>query len=133
MWQAQRQHVFWPQRFGDQVAGEGGIDAAGQPQHRFLEACLGNFIFQKFDEHKFGNFRVDVQFFGEIGETAVRTEDAHSMALFLARQEGLFVGISAAAAVVAALQVARELDEGVVVTVLPDNGFKYLSERFWKG
>ncbi|MCB8943880.1 MAG: cysteine synthase family protein [Ardenticatenaceae bacterium] len=66
-------------------------------------------------------------------DTAVRTEDAHSMALFLARQEGLFVGISAAAAVVAALQVARELDEGVVVTVLPDNGFKYLSERFWKG
>jgi cysteine synthase B len=65
-------------------------------------------------------------------ETAVRTEDAYEMALFMARQEGLFVGISAAAAVVAAVQVARELEEGVVVTILPDNGFKYLSERFWK-
>ncbi len=65
-------------------------------------------------------------------ETAVRTEDAYKMALFLARQEGLFVGISAAAAVVAAIQIAHELDEGVIVTVLPDNGFKYLSERFWR-
>lgn len=61
----------------------------------------------------------------------VRTEDAYEMARFLAREEGLFVGISAAAAVVAALQVARELERGQVVTVLPDSGFKYLSERFW--
>lgn len=66
-------------------------------------------------------------------DTAVRTEEAYEMALALARQEGLFVGISAAAAVVAAVRVAQELDKGVVVTVLPDNGFKYLSERFWKG
>jgi len=60
-----------------------------------------------------------------------RTEEAYAMARFLAREEGLFVGISSAAAVSAALQVARELDSGVVVTVLPDSGFKYLSERFW--
>lgn len=62
----------------------------------------------------------------------VRTEDAYDMVRFLAQQEGLFVGISAAAAVVAAVDIGRELDEGVVVTVLPDNGFKYLSERFWE-
>lgn len=62
----------------------------------------------------------------------LRTEDAYEMARLLARQEGLFVGISAAAAVTAAIQVARELSEGVVVTILPDNGFKYLSERFWQ-
>lgn len=61
----------------------------------------------------------------------VRTEEAHAMARFLARQEGVLVGVSAAAGVVAALNVARELDEGVVVTVLPDSGYKYLSERFW--
>ena len=61
----------------------------------------------------------------------VRTEEAHAMARFLARHEGVLVGVSAAAAVVAALNVARELDEGVVVTVLPDSGYKYLSERFW--
>jgi S-sulfo-L-cysteine synthase (O-acetyl-L-serine-dependent) len=62
---------------------------------------------------------------------AVRTEEAYEMARFLARQEGLFAGISAAAAVVAAVQAARSLAEGLVVTILPDNGFKYLSERFW--
>ena len=62
----------------------------------------------------------------------VRTEDAYRMARALAREEGLFVGISAAAAVAGAVEVARDLDVGVVVTVLPDNGFKYLSERFWR-
>ncbi|MFW6182877.1 MAG: PLP-dependent cysteine synthase family protein [Chloroflexota bacterium] len=62
----------------------------------------------------------------------VRTEDAYEMARLLARREGLFLGISAAAAVAAAVDVARTLREGVVVTVLPDNGYKYLSERFWK-
>ncbi len=60
-----------------------------------------------------------------------RTEDAYAMARFLARNEGLFVGISAAAAVVAAIRAARDLTGGVVVTIMPDNGFKYLSERFW--
>jgi cysteine synthase B len=62
----------------------------------------------------------------------IKTEDAYDMVRFLAQQEGLFVGISAAAAVVAALEIGRELDEEVMVTVLPDNGFKYLSERFWE-
>ncbi|MFW5943513.1 MAG: PLP-dependent cysteine synthase family protein [Chloroflexota bacterium] len=62
----------------------------------------------------------------------VRTEDAYEMARLLARREGLFLGISAAAAVAAAVDVARTLREGVVVTMLPDNGYKYLSERFWK-
>jgi cysteine synthase B len=62
----------------------------------------------------------------------IRTEDAYEMALELARQEGVFVGISGAASVLAALEVARDVDAGVVTTILPDNGFKYLSERFWK-
>ena len=62
----------------------------------------------------------------------VRTEAAYEMARRLAREAGLFVGVSAVAAVVGALQVAQELERGVVVTVLPDNGMKYLSERFWQ-
>lgn len=65
-------------------------------------------------------------------ERVVRTEDAYEMALFLARVEGLFVGISAAAAVVTAVQVGQQIDRGVVATILPDNGFKYLSENFWE-
>jgi S-sulfo-L-cysteine synthase (O-acetyl-L-serine-dependent) len=64
----------------------------------------------------------------------IRTEDAHKMTLRLAREEGLFVGISSGAAAVAALQVASQLDEGVVVTVFPDAGYKYLSDKsLWEG
>ena len=55
----------------------------------------------------------------------VRTEAAHEMLIRLAREEGLFVGISSAAAAVVAIQVASELDEGVVVTVFPHEGYKY--------
>lgn len=61
----------------------------------------------------------------------VSTGDARAMARRLARQEGLFVGISAGAAVVAALRVARELTHGLVVALLPDGGFKYASAPFW--
>ena len=60
-----------------------------------------------------------------------RTEDAYVMARYLARSEGLFVGISSAAAVYTAIRLAQTLEEGVVVTILPDGGYKYLSERFW--
>lgn len=64
----------------------------------------------------------------------VRTEDAREMVLRLAREEGLFVGISSGAAVVAALRVAQGLEEGVIVTVFPDSGDKYLSDKsLWEG
>jgi S-sulfo-L-cysteine synthase (O-acetyl-L-serine-dependent) len=59
----------------------------------------------------------------------VVTEDAHAMLLRLAREEGLFVGISSAAAAVAALKVAEQLEEGIVVTLFPDAGYKYLSDK----
>ena len=62
----------------------------------------------------------------------ISTEAAYDMTLRLARQEGLFVGISSGAAAVAALQVAAELETGLVVTLFPDAGYKYLSERFWE-
>ena len=61
----------------------------------------------------------------------VRTEEAHAMCRRLAREEGLLVGVSSGAALVAALRAAEELDEGVIVTVFPDGAAKYLSEPFW--
>ncbi len=62
----------------------------------------------------------------------IPTEAAHAMVRRLARQEGYFVGISSGAAAVAALQIAEQLDSGVVVTVFPDAGYKYLSdETLW--
>ena len=62
----------------------------------------------------------------------ISTEAACEMTLRLAREEGLFVGVSSGAAAAAALQVAENLDQGSVVTVFPDAGYKYLSERFWE-
>lgn len=59
----------------------------------------------------------------------ISTEEAYKMVRELARQEGLFAGISSGAAAVAALQVAETLDEGLVVTVFPDAGYKYLSDK----
>ncbi len=62
----------------------------------------------------------------------VATEDAQEMTRRLAREEGLFVGVSAGANVFAALRLARELKEkAVIVTILCDGGGKYLGEDFW--
>jgi cysteine synthase len=58
----------------------------------------------------------------------VESEDALTMTRRLAREEGLLVGISSGAAVVASMEVARRLGpSGTVVTILPDTGERYLS------
>jgi len=66
----------------------------------------------------------------------IATEDAYAMARQLSRGAGLLVGISAAAAVVGSMKIAKDLQlrrgqEAVIVTILCDSGEKYLSERFW--
>jgi S-sulfo-L-cysteine synthase (O-acetyl-L-serine-dependent) len=61
----------------------------------------------------------------------VSDDDAYGMLRRLAREEGLLVGPSSGAAAACALQVARELREGTVVTLFPDGGSRYLSQRFW--
>ncbi len=62
----------------------------------------------------------------------VATEEAQAMTRRLAREEGIFVGVSAGANVFAALRLARKLNsEAVIVTILCDGGGKYLSESFW--
>ena len=65
-------------------------------------------------------------------EMGIETEAAQAMARRVARKEGLLIGVSAAAALVGALQVAQDAAAGsVVVTFFPDSGDKYLSEHFW--
>jgi cysteine synthase B len=61
----------------------------------------------------------------------IATEDAYAMVRELARREGWFVGVSAAANIVAALRVAQTIEEGVIVTILCDGASRYLSEKFW--
>ena len=64
-------------------------------------------------------------------DLAVSTEEAYAMTLRLAREEGLLAGVSAGAAMVAALRVAKQARPGMIVTIFADSGDKYLSERFW--
>jgi cysteine synthase B len=69
-------------------------------------------------------------------EMEVETEAAYATAKRLAREEGLLVGISAAAAVDACMRIAKEEAaagrDAVIVTVLCDSADRYLSERFWE-
>jgi cysteine synthase B len=62
------------------------------------------------------------------------TEDAHAMTRRLAREQGLLVGVSSAAAVVGCLRIVEGLkinQHATIVTILCDSGEKYLTERFW--
>jgi len=66
----------------------------------------------------------------------VATEEAHAMARRIARECGLLLGISAAAAIFGSLRIAEQLalkkaQPPMIVTILCDSGDKYLSERFW--
>lgn len=68
-------------------------------------------------------------------DLGIRTEDAQVMTKRLAREEGILAGVSSGAALCGCLEVARHLPRGesaVILTVFPDSGDKYLSERFWK-
>ena len=65
----------------------------------------------------------------------ISTEASYAMTRRMARDEGLLVGISAGANVVAATQLAQRLvdngESGTIVTILCDGAAKYLSEPFW--
>ena len=61
----------------------------------------------------------------------IATEDALAFTRRLAREAGLLVGPSSGAALAGCLQIARTLDDAVIVTIFPDTGDRYLSERFW--
>ncbi len=66
---------------------------------------------------------------------SIRTEDAYRMVKRLAREEGLLVSPSSAAAFAGCLAIAMRIPRGehaVIVTVFPDSADKYLSERFWE-
>jgi cysteine synthase B len=62
----------------------------------------------------------------------VEDEDAFDVARALALQEGLFVGMSSGAAVAGALRVAREMESGTIVVILPDRGDRYLSTNLFR-
>ncbi len=62
----------------------------------------------------------------------IKDEDAYETARLLAREEGLFIGMSSGAAAFVALQLAKELSRGVIVVILPDGGERYLSTTLFR-
>ena len=62
---------------------------------------------------------------------SVFTEDAYEMTCRLARQDGILAGYSSGAALQACYQLANEIQEGLIVTVFPDSGERYLGTQFW--
>ncbi len=62
----------------------------------------------------------------------VQDEEAFETARLLAAKEGLFVGMSSGAAVAGALRIAKDLDQGIIVTLLPDRGDRYLSTTLFR-
>jgi cysteine synthase B len=65
-------------------------------------------------------------------DVRVSTERAHAFTRRLAAEEGLLVGVSSGAALAASLDLAARVREGVIVTIFPDSGTRYLTERFWE-
>lgn len=66
-------------------------------------------------------------------KVAVATDAAYEMVYRLGSEAGLVVGQSSGAALVAALEVARDVDAGIVVAIFPDFGDRYLSTVLWHG
>lgn len=66
------------------------------------------------------------------GKIQVSTEEAYEMVRRLAREKGLLVGQSSGAAMAAALEVARKIKRGVIVTIFADSGSRYLSTSLWR-
>ena len=62
----------------------------------------------------------------------VESEEAFEMARHIVAQEGIFVGMSSGAAMIAALKTAKQLDKGLIVVIFPDRGEKYLSTNLFQ-
>ncbi len=61
----------------------------------------------------------------------VNTEEAYNLVRQIAREEGILVGQSSGAALRAALQIASEVRDAVIVTMFPDGGSNYFSTKLW--
>lgn len=65
-------------------------------------------------------------------KVTVEDEEAFQTTRRLATQEGLFVGMSSGAAVAEALRIAKDMDYGTIVAILPDRGDRYLSTNLFR-
>ena len=62
----------------------------------------------------------------------IEDEEAFEITRQLATKEGIFAGMSSGAAVAGALQIAKKMSRGTIVTILPDRGDRYLSTTLFR-
>ena len=62
----------------------------------------------------------------------VEDDPAYEVTRLLATKEGIFVGMSSGAAIVGALRIAKKMDSGIIVVILPDRGDRYLSTTLFR-
>jgi cysteine synthase B len=65
-------------------------------------------------------------------DVVVSTEESQKMVRRLASEEGLLVGNSAGGALTAAIRLAENLSQGIIVVIFPDGAHKYLAQNFWR-
>ena len=65
-------------------------------------------------------------------EVMIETKDAFEMTRQLAKKEGIFAGMSSGAAMLASIEIAKKIDKGIIVTIFPDRGDRYLSTDLFK-
>ena len=65
-------------------------------------------------------------------KVTVESETAFALARRIAKEEGVFVGMSSGAALYAATEVARKIETGVIIVIFPDRGEKYLSTNLFQ-
>ena len=63
---------------------------------------------------------------------SIESEAAFEMSRQIVKNEGIFVGMSSGAAMLAAIEVAKTLDSGKIVVIFPDRGEKYLSTKLFQ-
>src|SRR4030042_5859382 len=61
----------------------------------------------------------------------IKTEDAFKMSRRITKEEGIFVGMSSGAAMLASIEIAKSIKSGNIVTIFPDRGEKYLSTELY--
>ncbi len=61
----------------------------------------------------------------------IATEEAHDLVRDVARRHGWLIGLSSGAVLAAARRVAERIEHGMIATIFPDGGHRYLEERFW--
>jgi cysteine synthase B len=66
-------------------------------------------------------------------DVGISTERAQALTRRLATEEGILAGVSSGAALAACLDLAARIRQGVIVTIFPDSGTRYLTEGFWEG